>query len=242
VTDPEPITRLTPRPLSRAPISQTWRHVALLHWEVDPEAIAPLLPAGVEPDVLGGRSYAGLIGFRMVGAGAAGLALPYFGSFWELNVRLYSVDARGRRGVVFLSLESSRLAAALGARAVFGLPYTWARMSAVRDGDVVRWRSERRALGPRPADADLRVAIGERIDRPSELEDWLTARWGLHTRLGGRTVYLPNEHPAWRLHRAETLEARESLLAAASVHVDGAPVSTLYSPGVPVRFGRPLEV
>jgi len=37
-----------------------------------------------------------------------GPAVPYLGTFLETNVRLYSVDETGRRGVVFLSLDADR--------------------------------------------------------------------------------------------------------------------------------------
>jgi uncharacterized protein YqjF (DUF2071 family) len=57
----------------------------------------------------------------------------------------------------------------------------------------------------------------------------------------GRTVYRPNEHPAWPLHRAELLDLEDDLLAAAGLPRPAEPpASVLWSPGVPVRFGRPL--
>src|SRR3712207_7653855 len=59
---------------------------------------------------LGGVTYMGLIGFRMEGLGfLRGPGVPYLGTFLETNVRLYSVDRRGRRAVVFLSLDAERL-------------------------------------------------------------------------------------------------------------------------------------
>ena len=95
------------------------------------------MPPGVRPDTLDGVTYVGLIPFRMVGAGIArGPGVPWFGSFLETNVRLYSVDDTGRRGIVFLSLDAERAAVVLGARAVFGLPYRWSRMRYRASGDV----------------------------------------------------------------------------------------------------------
>jgi uncharacterized protein YqjF (DUF2071 family) len=82
--------------------------------------------------------------------------------------------------------------------------------------------------------------VGEQVTEPSPLEHFVTARWGLHWDGWGRTRYLPNWHPAWPLHRAELLHLSEDLVAAADVPVEGAPVSVLYSPGVPVRFGPPI--
>ncbi len=37
------------------------------------------------------------------------LPLPYFGTFLETNIRLYSIDDAGRHGVLFRSLETSPL-------------------------------------------------------------------------------------------------------------------------------------
>ena len=125
----EPVTSTTPRPLSLALLRQQWLDLALLHWEVPIEAAARFMPAGTRPDTFEGRTYVGLVPFRMVGTGfGRGPALPYVGTFLETNVRLYSVDDRGRRGIVFRSLDADRLAVVLAAQAVLGLPYRWARM------------------------------------------------------------------------------------------------------------------
>ncbi|MGQ4421774.1 DUF2071 domain-containing protein, partial [Streptomyces violaceoruber] len=51
---------------------------------------------------------------------------------------------------------------------------------------------------------------------------------------------LPNHHPRWPLHRARLLACDEDLVASAGIPATGeGPVSVLYSPGVPVRLGRP---
>jgi uncharacterized protein YqjF (DUF2071 family) len=237
----EPISALTPRPVRRPLLSQSWRDVTFLHWPVAPNVVAAHLPAGVRPDVLDGVSYVGLIGFRMVGLGfGRGPGIPYLGTFSEINVRLYGVDAEGRRGVVFPSLESSRLLSALGARLGFWLPYMWSAISITRDGEEFDYRSRRRLLGPRPATSSFRVRVGEPIAEPSELEAWVTARWGLHVRAWGRTRYVPNEHPAWPLRRAELQRIDDTLVEASGLPSPaGPPASVLFSEGVSVTFGSP---
>lgn len=239
----EPVTPTAPRPIHRTLLSQSWLDLAFLHWAAPPEAVAPLLPPGAEPDVLGEVTYVGLIAFRMHRIGWAGLpGLPYLGTFPETNVRLYSVDAAGRRGVVFRSLEASRLLPVLTARIGFRLPYTWAKMSIRRRGETLHYTSRRRWPEPRGARSRISVRIGEAIAEPSELEHFLTARWGLHNAYRGKPLYLPNEHPRWQLHRAELLACDEDLVAAAGLpQISGPPVSVLYSPGVPVRFGGPVR-
>ena len=133
-----------------------------LHWRVSPSRSEPLLPAGTRPDVHDGSTWVGLIPFRMVGAGiGSGASIPWLGTFAETNVRLYSVDGQGRRGVVFRTLEASRLAVVLGARAAFALPYTWARMRVTEHDGVLTYTSRRRWPGPRSAATRVVVRPGE---------------------------------------------------------------------------------
>jgi hypothetical protein len=242
MTRVEEVTATTLRPVRRSLLVQRWTDLTFLHWPADPALVAPLLPAGCRPDLLGGVTYVGLIAFRMAGFGfLGGPGVPYLGSFHETNVRLYSVDENGHRAVVFLSLDAERLLPVLTARAWLRLPYMWSRMRMSRDGDVLTYTSRRRWPGPRGAASSLSVRVGEAIADPTPLELFVTARWGLHTRAWGRTVHLPNDHPAWPLHRAELLSLDDSLIAATGLPAPaGPPASVLHSPGVPVVFGKPL--
>jgi len=238
----EAVTAEAVRPVRRPLLTQHWLDLTFLHWTVDPDAVAALLPAGTRPDLFDGACYVGLIAFRMHRIGWLGLpGLPYLGSFPETNVRLYSVGQDGHRGVVFRSLEASRLVPVLVARWGFRLPYVWARMAVQRSGDTLTYTSQRRWPGPRWAASRLAIRIGEPVPEPTDLEVFLTARWGLHVSWHGRRpLYLPNDHPRWSLHRAQLLDLNENLIRAAGLPApQGAPVSVLYSPGVPVRFGAP---
>ncbi|THJ68783.1 DUF2071 domain-containing protein [Arthrobacter echini] len=220
-------------------MDQRWADAVFLHWRIDTAAVAPHMPPGVVPDEVDGSSWVGLIGFRMVGAGVGkGLPVPYFGSFTEINVRLYSRGPDGTRGVVFVTLDASRLAVVLAARAG-GIPYVWSRCSPIRaDGeygyDVVRFRGQ----------ATSRFVVEPDTTRTAEdavsLE--FTARFGLHSTLAGRTLYIPNTHTPWPLHPATLTGLDDGLLAAAGLAVDGPPNSVLFSPGVQTQFGRPRVV
>lgn len=238
----ESITPTAPRHPGRTVFTQAWRDAAFVHWAVDPAEVAPLMPAGVRPDELDGATHVGLVAFRMCRVGLLGApGLPYLGSFAETNVRLYSVDAAGRRGVVFLSLDASRLATVLVARLGAGLPYLWSGMRAAPDGDRWVYTTHRRWPGPSGTSSRLVVRVGAALPAPGPLERFVTARWGLHARAGGRTVYWPNAHDEWPLHRAEVLDLDDGLVAAAGIRLPaGPPVSVLWSPGVRVRFGPRL--
>ena len=233
----------------RTVMAQWWLDAVFVHWPVDPDRVAPLLPAGTRPDVHDGAAWVGLVPFRMRGAGPGDrLRVPWLGDFLETNVRTYAVDDEGRRGVVFRSLDCARLGIVLGARAAFGTPYHWAAMGFAAtggegEGRVVTYRSRRRSRPWGAADR-VRVRFGERLPEPSPLEHFLTARFGLHTRHAGRTLWVPNTHTAWPLHRAELLDLDDELVAAAGWPgvAGGPPASVLCSPGVRTRFGAPVSL
>lgn len=221
-------------------IDQFWGDLTFLHWAVRPEQVAPLFPPGTRPDVYDGMTYVALVPFVMRNTRLATVALPYFGSFAETNVRLYSVDDQGRHGVVFVSLETSRLAVVPVTRAALGVPYTWAKMEVERAGPRIEYTSVRRwpERGLRSA---LTISIGEPVE-PTLLEVWLTARWGAHTRKAGRTWWVPNEHGPWPLYAAETIDLRDDLVSAGIAGRVGERLRPLFSPGVRSRFGRPSLV
>jgi uncharacterized protein len=241
---PEPVTAQAPRPAGRPLLNQDWREVVFLHWPAEPEQVARLLPPSVTPDIVDGTTYVGLIALRMCRVGPLGLPpVPYLGWFPEINVRVYSVGPDGRRGVVFLSLDAARLVPAVTGLAGLRLPYRWSRIRATRDGSTVSYTNSRRWPGPAGAHMRLKVQVGDPVASPSALEQFLTARWGLHVGwYRGHPLYVPNEHPRWPLHRATLRDLDENLISAVGLTVAGDPVSVLYAPGVRVRAGLPQRL
>lgn len=227
-------------PALRGPVlfDQGWSDAAFLHWPVAVEAVSSLFPAGTRPDVFDGRTYVGLVAFAMRSAGFGRLgAVPYFGSFLETNVRLYSVDHSGRHGVLFCTLDASRLAIVPFARALFGVPYVWSRLSCTREGALVNYGGQRRWPGRGPTSRVV-LEVGQSVE-PTPLETWLTARWGLHSRLLGRTWWTPNQHPAWPLQEARAVQVEDEFVSAAGIPVAGEMLRPLFSPGVRTQFGVP---
>jgi uncharacterized protein YqjF (DUF2071 family) len=253
-TDSWPAAPDLPQPVI---MGQSWTDAVFLHWRIPEAVAAAFMPPGVAPDEFDGAAWVGLIGFRMQGAGLGrGPGIPYFGSFNEINVRLYSREPDGTRGVVFLSLDASRLAVVLAARAA-GIPYVWssARFQAAVTADPPRPPGPPDALElAAPASPALGYAVRRfrggaqtefavaplpDVDADDPLSVHLTARFGLHSRFRGRTLYIPNAHRPWPLYHARLTVLKDQLIAAAGVTVSGPPESVLYSPGVRTQFGRP---
>lgn len=224
-----PDAPILPRPLI---LRQKWSNLSFLHWAVEPASIAHLYPPDTEPDTFEGNSFVGVVPFQM----------SLFGTFLETNIRLYSVDRTGRRGVVFLSLDTNRLDIVAGGRWIFGVPYRWARMSYRENGDRRAYTSTLRRRGV-TASSSVEVRVGDAMTC-GPLEQYLTARWGAHVVRAGRTWYVPNEHPAWMLRRAELIDFRDDgLLASVGLGDLGGrpPDHVAFSDGVAARFGRPVR-
>jgi uncharacterized protein YqjF (DUF2071 family) len=222
-------------------LRQNWLNVSLLHWAVEPASIAHLYPPDTEPDTFEGSSFVGVVRFQMADTGFA-RGPAFFGTFLETNVRVYSVDRTGRRGVVFVSLDTNRLDMVAAGRWIFGVPYRWARMSYRGRGDSRAYTSTLRRRGVN-ASSFVEVKIGDPLTS-GPLEDYLTARWGLHVVRGGSTWYLPNEHPVWALRRAELIGFEDDgLLASVGLGDLGKrpPDHVMFSDGVAARFGLPVR-
>jgi uncharacterized protein YqjF (DUF2071 family) len=222
-------------------LRQNWLNVSLLHWAVEPASIAHLYPPDTEPDTFEGSSFVGVVPFQIADTGFA-RGPAFFGTFLETNVRVYSVDRTGRRGVVFVSLDTNRLDMVAAGRWIFGVPYRWARMSYRGRGDSRAYTSTLRRRGVN-ASSFVEVKIGDRLTS-GPLEDYLTARWGVHVVRRGSTWYLPNEHPVWALRRAELIGFEDDgLLASVGLGDLGKrpPDHVMFSDGVAARFGLPVR-
>ena len=227
-------------PLPRI-LRQTWLNLSFLHWAVAPGSIAHLYPPDTEPDTFEGSSFVGVVPFRMADTGFA-RGPAFFGTFLETNVRVYSVDRTGRRGLVFLSLDTNRLDMVAAGRWIFGVPYRWARMSYRERGDNRAYTSTLRWRGVN-ASSFVEVKVGDPLTS-GPLEHYLTARWGLHVVRGRSTWYLPNEHPVWALRRAElTGFEDDGLLASVGLGDLGKrpPDHVMFSDGLAARFGLPVR-
>ena len=235
------VDRTAPPLPGRAIIRQRWSDLVFLHWRVDPADVAPLLPEGTRPDLdANGDTWVGLIPFVLSHSQFFPPlpAVPYLGTFVECNVRLYSVDGAGNRGVVFRSLDAQRLLPVLTAQALFGLPYRWARMSLQRS-EVLDYRAQRIG-GP----STHVVARPGTTPVDTELSRFLTARWGFHERLRGHTIWARNFHEPWELREATLEHLDDQLLADAGFSglAERAPDSVLYSPGVTTVFAKPTRL
>ena len=224
---------------------QQWLDLAYVHWRYPPDVVQAQLPAGLTVDTLDGSAWVGLIPFSMRGIGLPhGPAVPYLGSFAEVNVRTY-VRVGDRPGVWFFSLDVDRLLPAVVARLTYRLPYCWGRtgherVGHERTGDTLR-TVVRRRWPERVADSGMTVEMGEPVVA-DPLDVFLTARWGLYSRGLRGLRYAPVDHEPWPLRTARLVSLDDSLVAAAGLPAPQGDPHVRCSDGVSVRIGRPVRV
>jgi uncharacterized protein YqjF (DUF2071 family) len=206
-------------------MAQSWHELLFAHWPVPLEAIRPHVPAALSIDTFEDQAWIGVVPFRMSGVRLRLTpALPWLSAFPELNERSYVTFER-RPGVWFFSLDAGNPVAVAAARAWFGLPYFRARMSCLEQNGWVRYRSERTHSAAPPAVLKAAYRPDGKIfePRPGGLEHFLTERYCLYAKYGGRLCRGDVHHPSWKLQLAEAEFMQNSMAEAAGLALPSQP-------------------
>jgi uncharacterized protein YqjF (DUF2071 family) len=109
-------------------LTASWRHLAMLNYEVPAALLRPLVPTGTELDDFDGTMLATLVGFRFLDTRVLGIPVAGHRDFDEVNLRFYVRRRREggvwRRAVVFVRELVPRRAIALVARWCYNEPYS----------------------------------------------------------------------------------------------------------------------
>jgi uncharacterized protein YqjF (DUF2071 family) len=191
---------------SRPFLTARWRYLAMLNYEVPPEILAPLVPAGTELDSWQGKTFASMVGFLFLDTRVRGIVIPGHRDFEEVNLRFYvrrKAEDGWRRGVVFVKEIVPRYAIASTARLFYGEKYVALPMRHSITGDPTRgglyvmygWRFQGRWNG-------IGAVVGGSPQEaaPGSEEEFITEHyWGYSSLRGGGCVEYQVEHPRWRV-------------------------------------------
>lgn len=183
-------------------LTARWLRLAMINYEIDPDALQPRVPRGTEVDTWDGRCFISMVGFQFLDTRVLGISVPLHRHFVEVNLRFYVrrlVGDEVRRGVVFVKELVPRRALAWVANAVYNENYLALVMSHKDSGDRIEYSWIHRG---RPHAMSLCVA-GEPYRPLAESEEsFITEHyWGYVTQRDGSTVEYQVEHPPWRVWR-----------------------------------------
>lgn len=207
-------------------MEQGWYDLLFAHWPYPMQRIRDAVPPELEIDTFAGEAWVSIASFNLRLRPRGLSAMGKLWCFPELNFRTY-VRFREQGGIFFFSLDAGSLAAVLGARAFFRVPYFHSRMQIVSEGSQVQFKSERRSSEAsfraeyRPISAPYEATFGG-------LEDWLTERYCFFTTVSGKVHRTDIHHVSWPIQKAEAEISLSTVAGAAGLPLEGPPALVEY--------------
>ncbi|HEX8072178.1 MAG TPA: DUF2071 domain-containing protein [Pyrinomonadaceae bacterium] len=210
------------RPGGTPIMRQNWGKLVFMHWRFAVEDLRPHIPAGLTVDTYDGSAWVAVTPFTMWDVRLTFTPpVPWLSDFHELNVRTY-VHHEGVPGVWFFSLDTNSLAAVLGARALYHLPYFHADITLEQTGARIDYALQRNEAGGRHPQARFEATwtIGADLPeaQPGSLEFFLTERYCLYAARGESLYRARIHHRPWPLQ-----EAALGALNSTMIEADGLP-------------------
>lgn len=223
------------------PLTITLEDVCFLHWPVEADRVAGLVPSWLEPDTADGTAWVSALPMVMAKFDAFGL--PVREDLGALNVRTYVRAPSGDRGVYFLSVDATDAPAVEAARRLFRLPYHRATVERTSEGGRTRVRVTRRGGERGTLDVTYDSSGPTQRASPDTLASFLAERYRYFTEgpLGTRLVGSVGHEP-WELRSARATASETGLLAPVGLaDADPEPLAHVSS-GARLRIGPPKPV
>jgi uncharacterized protein len=177
---------------------QEWHDVINLHWRVNPEVLAGIVPPELAIDTFNDYGYISVIAFTVKNLRPRLIpSMSFISDFHEINVRTY-VKHNGNPGIYFFSLEASKKIPVLSARLLTGLPYV--KSDIWRDGGM--YNSHNESHGFR---FHVNYEKGDNFIK-DELTTWLADRFRLYVKTSGNISQIDVHHQSWPLKQIKLVD------------------------------------
>ena len=197
-------------PSRKHALTQEWRDLTFMHWEVDIEKLVPHIPDGLEIDTFKGKAYVGIVPFIMKNVRPRWFfSVPFVSTFPEFNVRTY-VKKDGIAGVFFLTLEAQSIITCKYATSAYGLPYNYAKGNVSKEGNLVNWNTKRNSGDMALSGVTNITGLAEEAKKNS-LEEFLFERYSLYTVRRDKIMRGYTHHKKWQYQAAEVALRENSL-------------------------------
>jgi uncharacterized protein YqjF (DUF2071 family)/uncharacterized membrane protein len=211
-------------------IQQSWRHVLFLHYKINPDLIAPMVPFKL--DLHEGEAVISIVPLLMNKIRFPYLpSIPWVSQLWELNIRTY-VEVNGIKGVYFFTLETDSKLGEYIAQTFFNLPYRYSKIkSSVSSSNysIIHSRGD--------ISSNLKVKTGQ-TKQFCTFDFWATERYSLFT-TKNNTIYRGIVmHRPWQLKSVAIEDINENLSNQFNLK-EMRFVGASYSEGLDVKF-RPF--
>ena len=208
-------------------ISQVWRDVLFLNYQVEGDLIKKALPSSLELDTFQGQAYVSVVPFRM-----EGIRFPFtpklpYSRMWELNLRTY-VKYNGVPGVYFFTLDTDHVLAQWIATTFFHLPYRCAPLRGHVDSKKYKFEAKD-SLNLEANLTAVPLVIGP-------YHEWMVERYCLYTDEGNQLWRGEVLHQPWPLRYAKLEKLKEGLCHEFFPQGEFELESVFYADKLPVYF------
>jgi uncharacterized protein YqjF (DUF2071 family) len=187
-------------------LTAEWNYLAMLNYQIDPEILLPLIPAGTELDSWNNKYFVSMVGFLFLKTRVLGFPIPFHRDFEEVNLRFYVrrvVPGECRRGVVFVKEIVPKWTIAAIARAAYNEKYISLSMRHSIDSGKQpairydwRWQNEWNSLS-------LIAKEHSFLPEQGSQEEFITEHyWGYASQRDGGAIEYRVEHPRWEVREA----------------------------------------
>jgi uncharacterized protein YqjF (DUF2071 family) len=202
------------RPEGQPLMHQNWGKLLFMHWRIEEKLLRPLIPKALEIDTFDGSAWIAIAPFTMwdIRAFPPFLpAMPGLSAMHELNVRTY-VHFDRVPGVWFFSLDCNSMAAVLGARTFFHLPYYKADIELEQEGTAIEYALSRTEDPPAEFNASWKIGGSLHYAHPGSLEFFLTERYCLYSEDDDEIYRARIHHQPWPLQRASLVSFQSTMI------------------------------
>lgn len=231
---------------------QVWRDVLFLHWRINPDCLRPVVPAELTIDTRDGHAWVSIVLFRLQVAPIWLPYLPGLSSLVEANLRTY-VSLGDRPGIYFFSIHADNRAALNLARLMTPLPYQWASIRYLADGE--RCACELRDARSAPCKLSFQASILPSLSSShgDTQKSWLLERYrayakprrpALKAATSGRGVGHNDlqqgtvAHERWRVQAVQTTLQTNTLGQPFGLNLDRPPDDAHFCREMHARFSR----
>jgi uncharacterized protein YqjF (DUF2071 family) len=187
-------------------LTAEWNNLVMFNYAVDPGLLEKFVPKGTELDAFAGVTYASLVAFEFNKTRIGGIAVPFHGSFEEVNLRFY-VKRGDKRGATFIRELVPRRAVASIARRFFNENYSCVamkhRVSEEAAAGIVKAEYQWGA-GAAQCRMEIETAGEEFLPAEGSHEQFITEHfWGYAAQPDGGCLEYEVQHPRWEIRRAK---------------------------------------
>jgi hypothetical protein len=217
--------------------SQHWQDVLFLHWQVDPAALRPRLPATLDLATYADEAWVSLVLFRLRVRPRWLPFLPGVSDLVEVNLRTY-VHCQGKPGIWFLSVHADNSWAIRLARLLTPIPYAHAAMQYQRLGDQFQFQAQHPSTTDTLAELTFIPTGKGSSPRMRSLDEWLLERYRLYAGAGPAALAQAEvAHPRWIAQSVELSMTANTFGQAVGLDLSCTPERAHYASGVWARFG-----